>query len=632
MKPTFDEITQPIIDIYSQIELDLMLEIAGRFAKYDTVAGSLEWQIEKLAEMGALNAAVVKKISEYSGVAESAIETMLKAASLLNIESDAAKKAYEEGVISVAPNALFKSPVFSDTITKSFVSLKDTFRLINTGAVEGCKKAYMDVLNRAYIETSSGIYGYNTAISRALQNMADNGIECATYKRGNQVVRYSIESCVRRDVLTAANQLANKVAFENTVFLDTEYVYVSKHIGARVSEKNKIANHAGWQGKVYKISGADEYPNLREETGYPDEIEGLGGVNCRHRIFTYFPGITVLPNDEIDEDENKQVYEILQKQRRRERGIRKVKKKLAVAEASGDKENIEKLSARLINKQASLDEFCENYGLKRMYERENVYFNSKKVKIPADTEKKTTESVENGEENDIIKKDVLSRITANEWQDKKQFEKYKSLLGSEAPQALRKFRIIKYNNDVSAWNGLKHKYRIVNQYKIDSGYIPISEILRFDKQIFKEKRTKFSSKFKKSGNIAGAYINDKKEDLYIAHSSLSENSKGYKGEHYLVLKKEHPKYKYIDVIKNNGEKRVSTDDDTEAKLFEFFADHCEEKGIKTITMLSERGMCDSCKGVMEQFKQEYPNIKVNVISNKRVEGDVWKHREEVDLQ
>lgn len=35
-------------------------------------------------------------------------------------------------------------------------------------------------------------------------------------------------------------------------------------------------------------------------------------------------------------------------------------------------------------------------------------------------------------------------------------------------------------------------------------------------------------------------------------------------------------------------------------------------------------MCDSCKGVMEQFKQEYPNIKVNVISNKQVEGDVWK--------
>ncbi len=43
-------------------------------------------------------------------------------------------------------------------------------------------------------------------------------------------------------------------------------------------------------------------------------------------------------------------------------------------------------------------------------------------------------------------------------------------------------------------------------------------------------------------------------------------------------------------------------------------------------------MCDRCKGVMEQFKQEYPNVEVNVISNKQVEGNVWKHRDEVDLQ
>lgn len=120
--------------------------------------------------------------------------------------------------------------------------------------------------------------------------------------------------------------------------------------------------------------------------------------------------------------------------------------------------------------------------------------------------------------------------------------------------------------------------------------------------------------------------------MYIARSALSENRKGYKGEHYFVLKKEHPRYQYIDVMKSNGKKRGNTDYDIEAKLFEFFADHCEDKNIKAITMLSERGMCDSCKGVMEQFKQEYPNIEVNVISNKQVEGGVWKSRRKVRLQ
>lgn len=409
-KAEFEKLVQPIIDIYSQIELDLMLEVAKRFENYDTVAGSLEWQMKKLDEMGVLNAAVVKKISEYSGVAESAIEEMLKAASVLNINNEEAEEAYKKGVIGVDPKALFKTPTYRNTLEKSFVSLKDTFRLINTRAVEGSKKAYMDVLNRAYIEVSSGIYSYNTSISRALQHMADQGITCATYKRGTRVVRYSIESCVRRDALTATNKLANEVAFDGVKELGAEYVYVSRHLGARVSEKSKIANHAGWQGKAYKIEGSDDnYKNLCEETGYPDEIEGLSGVNCRHRIFPFFPGITVLPRSDFDEEEGKKLYELSQKQRAKERAIRATKRKLAVAEAANDEETARKLREELIERQDDIASFCEDNGLVRQYERENVYFNSTKAKNAAELNKiepksgtNSPESIENGAESGII--------------------------------------------------------------------------------------------------------------------------------------------------------------------------------------------------------------------------------------
>lgn len=254
----------------------------------------------------------------------------------------------------------------------------------------------MDVLNRAYIEVSSGIYGYNTAISRALQHMADQGIECATYKRGTRVVRYSIESCVRRDVLTATNKLANEVAFESVKELGAEYVYVSRHLGARVSEKSKIANHAGWQGKAYKIDGSDDdYKNLREETGYPDEIEGLSGVNCRHRIFPFFPGITVLPKSDFNEEESKKLYELTRKQRAKERAIRATKRKLVVAEAGNDEETARKLGEELIERQDDIASFCEDKGLVRQYERENVYFNSTKAKNAAKSNKIEPKSVTN---------------------------------------------------------------------------------------------------------------------------------------------------------------------------------------------------------------------------------------------
>lgn len=77
---------------------------------------------------------------------------------------------------------------------------------------------------------------------------------------------------------------------------------------------------------------------------------------------------------------------------------------------------------------------------------------------------------------------------------------------------------------------------------------------------------------------------------------------------------------------SNGSIRTNTYVDTEAKLFEAFTDMYKEKPFKSITMLSERGMCDSCKGVMTQFKEKYPNVNINVVSNKKVEGNVWKYR------
>lgn len=94
----------------------------------------------------------------------------------------------------------------------------------------------------------------------------------------------------------------------------------------------------------------------------------------------------------------------------------------------------------------------------------------------------------------------------------------------------------------------------------------------------------------------------------------------------MILLKKERRFEYIDVENYDGTIRTDTFFDTEAKLFEYFADEYEKQPFKSITMLSGRGMCDSCKGVMEQFKEQFPNITVNVASNKNVEGDVWKNR------
>ena len=364
-------LTQPIIAIYNQIEMALLEQVAKRFDVYDKVGGSLEWQLKKLDELGALTTESVKVIASMSKKGEKEIAQMLKDASLGNIDMDLLDAAFTNGFIFVDPQKLMLTEALRATIELSYKSLGKTYKLIQTKALESTRQAYMDIINRAYIETASGIYDYNTSIRGALRDMADQGITGATYRRGNRYVKYSIEGTVRRDTITAVNQLANKGAEKITKEIGAKYVEVSAHIGARVSV-DPIANHAGWQGKVYRLDGEDEYPNLKESTGYPDDIQGLGGVNCRHRMFPFFPGISVPNPHQIDEKENKKVYEATQKQRAMERNIRAIKKRLIVAKASGDMNTAKEYRTKLTQKQAEIEKFCKDNGLRRQTEREMV--------------------------------------------------------------------------------------------------------------------------------------------------------------------------------------------------------------------------------------------------------------------
>jgi hypothetical protein len=365
------ELTQPIIAIYNQIEMELLEKVAKRFDVYDKIGGSLEWQMKKLDELGALTNESVKVIASMSKRGEKEIAKMLNDASIGNIDMDLLETAFTNGFIFVDPKKLMQSEALRATVELSYKELGKTYKLIQTKALESARQAYMDIINRSYIETASGIYDYNTSIRGALRDMADQGITGATYRRGNRIIKYSIEGAVRRDTITAVHQLANKGAEQSTKEIGAKYVEVSAHIGARVS-KDPIANHAGWQGKVYKLEGSDKYPNLKEKTGYPGDIQGLGGVNCRHRMFPFFPGISVPNPYKVDPKENKRVYEASQRQRAMERGIRATKKRLIVAKASGDIEKAKEYRTKLTQQQKQIEKFCKDNNLRRQTEREMV--------------------------------------------------------------------------------------------------------------------------------------------------------------------------------------------------------------------------------------------------------------------
>jgi hypothetical protein len=366
-----EPLTRPIITIYEQMELDLLEAMAKRFDIYDKVGGTLEWQAAKLDEMGALNRDAVNIIAKHSKRSKKEIRQMLKEAGFANVDLPALDKAYTSGFLFVDPQKIMANPIFRSTLDDSFKELQKAFKMINTTALESVKQEYMGVLNRAYIDVSSGVYDYNTAIKRALKGMADHGISGATYRRGGKIINYSIEAAVRRDTMTAIHQAANRNSYTLAQELGADYVEVSSHAGARTHPTDHIANHAWWQGKVYKINGFDEkYGNLKANTGYPDDILGLGGVNCRHRMYPFIPGVSTPVMEQYDEKEAERVYKATQKQRAKERQIRALKRELAVAKATGQptKEISRKLKARY----EDIIAFCKKNGLERDFNRELI--------------------------------------------------------------------------------------------------------------------------------------------------------------------------------------------------------------------------------------------------------------------
>lgn len=362
----YEDLMKPIIAMYNDMECELLIEIAKRFETYNSVSGSLEWQITKLDELGGLNQESLKIISKYSKRSEIAIKKMLKEAGYKSIPMQDFKHVYELGGIGINPEMISIAMVLEN----SYIEVKETFKMINTKALEGTKKAYMDILNQAYLEVSGGYYDYNTSIQNACKEMAKKGITCATYQRNGKEYKMSIESVVRRDTLTSITKMSNKANDHYAKQLGARYYYVSEHAGAR-NKGVGWQNHEDWQGTVYIINGGNkDYKNFAITTGY-GKVDGLGGVNCRHNHWAFFPGFSILPKKLDDYD--KELYSLTQKQRYYERGIRSWRKHQAIYEGLNDQVNITYCKGKVKEWQNSLQEFLDSNNLNRDYMRERVY-------------------------------------------------------------------------------------------------------------------------------------------------------------------------------------------------------------------------------------------------------------------
>ena len=336
-----EQLPEPLIALWQQVEDDILRDIARRIRKMGTITETAAYQAWRLEQTRLLNTDIVKLISKYSGKSETAIRKMLVEAGTQTLQTEDAIHA-AAGVTLPEPN---KSQNLQNLLNAGYRQTTGTWKNLTATTANTVSRQFEDALDRAWLQVSSGAFDYQTAIRRAIHDLAEH-MDGVTYPSGH---RDSLEVAVRRATLTGVNQTCGKLQLERAQEAGCEFVEVTAHVGARDTGSGP-ANHASWQGKVYHVGGpvwyVGEYDNGFEETTGYGTGPGLCGWNCRHNFFSFWPGISsrvytdkqlqALCAKDIEYKGKKYSrYEINQMQRARERQVRKWKKTYLMEKEAG---------------------------------------------------------------------------------------------------------------------------------------------------------------------------------------------------------------------------------------------------------------------------------------------------------
>ena len=360
-------IPENIVKLYRDLEEFIIDDIARRISKAGEVTSTAKWQLERAKDLSMDN--IEKEIERVLGLANEELENTFKQSALTSIQAE--NKIYEEAVkkqIKIKGNSNLEK-LLEAAIKQTKGELKNIsqslgFAQIINGKIvyKDIAKFYQDSVDLALMQVNSGVLNSNEAIKQAVKKLADSGLRTIDYENGwsNRV-----DVAVRRAVVTGSNQMCHKMTELTMKELECEFVETTAHAGAR-------PDHQEWQGQVFCYKGkSDKYPDFVEKTryGYGD---GLGGYNCRHSFYPFFPGISKRAYSEehlnnIDPEpfeydgKTYTYYEALQRQRKLETSIRQKKRELITYNAAGLKDDFNN-SSILLNRLKSEYKSFSNAG------------------------------------------------------------------------------------------------------------------------------------------------------------------------------------------------------------------------------------------------------------------------------
>lgn len=329
------QLPDALCSLWRQVEDDILRDIARRITAADGMTETAVWQAQRMELLRTVQNDTVNTLAKYAKRSRSEIRRLLTEAGTATLAADdAIHRAAGKDPVPVN-----ESPALLDLLNAGYRQTLGSWQNLTATTAATVTGELEQRLDRAWLQVSTGAIDYNTAIRGAVDDLAD-GMKYVTYPTGH---RDTLETAVRRCVLTGVNQTAAKLQLTRMEELGCEFAEVTAHEGARPS-------HAVWQGKIYHIGGAVTLDGVRYEdfakaTGYGTG-GGLCGWNCRHNFYPYWPGISVpnytetrlaALNAKCVTYGGKQYtrYEISQMRRDLERRVRKYQRRFLAEDAAG---------------------------------------------------------------------------------------------------------------------------------------------------------------------------------------------------------------------------------------------------------------------------------------------------------
>ena len=364
MDKKIEQAIQPLLSMYSEIEMELLIKIASHFSMNDKFLNSDYWRIKKMEEMGLFNQEIIDFIARYTGKTKSEILRALKQIGIDVVNIDHLNRLFEDEVLNVDPQILINNYVIENMINTAYNELSNHLIEMSSKIEESTREAYLNIVEKAYLKTTMGTHSYQEAIKEAINDLSNDGITVLTYtttdEKGNIVgIRnYDIEGTARREILTGARQLSNNINMQIANDLQCEYIYLSEHLECR-------EQHFDWQGTIIKRT------DLVPVTDY-GSITGLGGINCRHYFEPYYGDARGNDLKQYSKEDSMKAYKVSQRQRYIERGIRNWKRKAEMFKANEDMESYNKCKVKVKQWQSKAKRNAANNSIKRDYSREQI--------------------------------------------------------------------------------------------------------------------------------------------------------------------------------------------------------------------------------------------------------------------